>query len=68
VLEAILAGTAGSRQRGTLLAQLEAGTDPRVERYWQLTAVITGREPFSSSAPAWEWLAAALRAQHEQGR
>jgi hypothetical protein len=68
VLEAILAGTAGSRQRGTLLAQLEAGTDPRIERYWQLTAVITGREPFSSSAPAWEWLAAALRARHEQGR
>jgi DNA-binding transcriptional MerR regulator len=68
VLEAILAGTAGSQQRGTLLAQLEAATDPRVERYWQLTAVITGREPFSSSAPAWEWLAAALRARHEQGR
>ena len=68
VLEAILAGTAGNEQRGTLLAQLEAGTDPRIERYWQLTAVITGREPFTSSAPAWEWLAAALRAQHEQGR
>jgi DNA-binding transcriptional MerR regulator len=67
VLEAILAGTEGSRQRGTLLAQLEAGTDPRVERYWQLTAVITGREPFSSQAPL-KWLAAALRAQHEQGR
>jgi DNA-binding transcriptional MerR regulator len=67
VLEAILAGTAGSRQRGTLLAQLEAGTDPRVERYWQLTAVITGREPFSSQADL-KWLAAALRAQHEQGR
>jgi DNA-binding transcriptional MerR regulator len=67
VLEAILAGTAGSRQRGTLLAQLEAGTDPRVERYWQLTAVITGKGPFSSQAPL-KWLAAALRAQHEQGR
>jgi DNA-binding transcriptional MerR regulator len=67
VLEAILAGTAGSQQRGTLLAQLEAGTDPRVERYWELTAVITGRGPFSSQAPL-KWLAAALRAQHEQGR
>jgi hypothetical protein len=67
VLEAILAGTAGSQQRGTLLAQLEAGTDPRVERYWQLTAVITGKGPFSSQAPL-KWLAAALRAQHEQGR
>ena len=67
MLEAILAGTAGSRQRGTLLAQLEAGTDPRVERYWQLTAVITGKGPFLSQAPL-KWLAAALRAQHEQGR
>ena len=67
VLEAILAGTAGSQQRGTLLAQLEAGTDPRIERYWQLTAVITSRAPFSSQAPL-RWLAAALRAQHEQGR
>jgi len=67
VLEAILAGTAGSQQRGTLLAQLEAGTDPRVERYWQLTAVISGKGPFSSQAPL-KWLAAALRAQQEQGR
>ncbi|MDR3033656.1 MAG: MerR family transcriptional regulator [Kitasatospora sp.] len=67
VLEAILAGTAGSQQRGTLLAQLETGTDPRVERYWQLTAVITGKGPFSSQAPL-KWLAAALRAHHEQGR
>jgi DNA-binding transcriptional MerR regulator len=67
VLEAILAGTAGSQQRGTLLAQLETATDPRVERYWQLTAVITGKGPFSSQAPL-KWLAAALRAQHEQGR
>ena len=69
VLEDILAGTAGSQQRGTLLAQLEAATDPRVERCWQLTAVITGREPFSSQGhDALKWLAAALRAQHEQGR
>jgi len=69
VLEAILAGTAGSQQRGTLLAQLEAATDPRIERYWQLTAIITGRQPFSSQAqPALKWLAAALRAQLEQGR
>ena len=60
-------GTAGSGQRGTLLAHLEAGTDPRVERYWQLTAVIAGKGPFSSQAPL-KWLAAALRAQHEQGR
>jgi hypothetical protein len=68
VLEGILAGAADSQQRDVLLAQLEAGTDPRIERYWQLTAVITGRRPFSSQAPALTWLAAALRAQHEQGR
>jgi DNA-binding transcriptional MerR regulator len=69
VLEAILAGTAGSQQRGTLLAQLEVVTDPRIERYWQLTAVITGKGPFSSQTqPALKWLADALRAQLEQGR
>jgi DNA-binding transcriptional MerR regulator len=67
VLEDILAGTAGSQQRGTLLAQLEAGTDPRIERYWQLTAVITGREPFSSQADL-KWLAAALRAHNKERR
>jgi DNA-binding transcriptional MerR regulator len=68
VVETILAGTPGSQRRGRLLAQLEAGIDPRIERYWQLTAVITGRHLFLSSAPALEWLVAALRAQQEQGR
>ena len=36
-------------------------------QYGRKTAVITGREPFSSQADL-KWLAAALRAQHEQGR
>jgi hypothetical protein len=54
-----------------LLAQLEAATDPRIERYWELTAVISGRGPFPSLQRALEWLAAALRAsqgQKEAGR
>jgi hypothetical protein len=63
VVERILAGTHdGQQRRAELLAQLEVGTDPRIERYWELTAVISGRGPFPSPLPALEWLAAALRA------
>lgn len=42
--------------------QLEAGTDARAERYWQLLAVIKGWPPFPAHVPAFEWLIAALRA------
>ena len=44
-------------------AKLETFTDRRVERYWQLLAIMNGwpqRGP--SSTPAWEWLLAGLRA------
>src|SRR6201999_1301231 len=58
IVERILAGTPGGRRRPELLAQLEAGTDPRIERYWELTAVISGRGPFPSLQPALKWLAA----------
>ena len=70
MVEGILAGTHGGQRRAELLAQLEAGTDPRVERYWELTAVISGRGPFPSVQRALEWLAAALRASlgKEAGR
>jgi hypothetical protein len=65
IVARILAGTPGGRRRAELLAQLEAATDPRIERYWELTAVISGRGPLPSSQHALEWLAAALRAgQH----
>jgi DNA-binding transcriptional MerR regulator len=37
-------------------------TDGRVERYWQLLAVLNGWGTFPSTTPAHEWAAAALRA------
>ena len=64
-VERILAGAPPGLGRAELLGQLEAATDPRIERYWELTAVISGRGPFPSIQPALEWLAAALR---EPGR
>ncbi len=45
-------------------AGLEVVTDPRIYRYWQLTATINGWPPFPSPMPANAWLLAALRA-HE---
>jgi DNA-binding transcriptional MerR regulator len=71
IVAQILDGTPGAQRRPELLAQLEAGTDPRIERYWQLTAIITGRGPFPSLQRALEWLATALRASQdpkEEGR
>jgi DNA-binding transcriptional MerR regulator len=71
IVAQILDGTPGAQRRPELLAQLEAGTDPRIERYWELTAVISGRGPFPSVQRALEWLAAALRASQghwEAGR
>ena len=44
-----------------LLGQLEAGSDRRYERYWQLLAIINGWPSQPSVLPAAEWLAAALR-------
>lgn len=61
VLDAILSGTPGSQHRHQLLAQLEAGTDARAERYWQLVGIINGWPPFPAHVPAFQWLIAALR-------
>jgi DNA-binding transcriptional MerR regulator len=49
-------------ERPRVLAQLETFTDARVERYWQLLAILNGQPPFSPAVPAFEWLIAALRA------
>jgi hypothetical protein len=46
-----------------MLEQLETFTDARVERYWQLLAIIAGRPPQPSVVPCFEWLIAALRSQ-----
>lgn len=49
--------------RARLAERLASGTDPRAERYWQLLAKINGWPEIPTATPAWEWLAAALRAQ-----
>jgi DNA-binding transcriptional MerR regulator len=49
--------------REELIAGLEAATDPRIDRYQQLTATINGWPPFPSSRMQGDlWLLAALRA------
>ena len=55
------AGAPGE-QRARMLAQLETFTDARVERYWQLLAIINGQPVPPSVVPGFEWLIAALRA------
>jgi DNA-binding transcriptional MerR regulator len=62
VVNRILEPNGWSARREELLAGLEKLFDPRVERYWQLTAIINGLPPFPTYAPAFEWLIAALRA------
>ena len=62
VLDRILAGTPGDQRRPQLREQLEAGTDARAERYWQLLGIINGWPPFQTHVPAFEWMIAALRA------
>lgn len=64
VVNRILEPDGWSARREELLAGLEILSEPRIERYWQLTAIINGLPPFPTYAPAFEWLIAALRA-HE---
>jgi DNA-binding transcriptional MerR regulator len=63
VVDRVMAIAPASLDRAGLLAGLEAFADPRIERYWQLTATINGWPPFPSLSPALEWLLAALRAR-----
>jgi DNA-binding transcriptional MerR regulator len=65
VLDRILAGTPGDQRRPQLREHLEAGTDARAERYWQLLGIINGWPPFQAHVPAFEWMIAALRAHPE---
>jgi DNA-binding transcriptional MerR regulator len=48
--------------RAWLAEVLDTFADRRAERYWQLLAVMNGWPPQPSSAAAWEWLIAGLRA------
>jgi DNA-binding transcriptional MerR regulator len=60
--QSILDRLVPAAERPATLAQLETFTDARVERYWQLLAVLNGQPPFPPAVPAFEWLIAALRA------
>jgi cell division septation protein DedD len=62
VLDRIVAPGTTAAQRARLLGRLETFTDARVERYWQLLAVINGQPVPPSLVPGFEWLIAALRA------
>ncbi len=65
VVAQILAGTPALTRQAELLTQLDGANDPRFERYWQLTSIISGRGPFPSPLPALRWLASALRASQD---
>jgi DNA-binding transcriptional MerR regulator len=54
--------TDGREFRAWLADALDTFADRRAERYWQLLAVMNGWPPQPSSAAAWEWLIAGLRA------
>jgi DNA-binding transcriptional MerR regulator len=62
ILDRILGNTPDRQGRQELVRHLEAFTDPRAERYWQLLGVINGWAPFPTRVPAFQWLIAALRA------
>jgi hypothetical protein len=49
-------------QRARILEQLETFTDARVERYWQLLAVVNGQTPPPAAVPAFDWLIVTPRA------
>jgi DNA-binding transcriptional MerR regulator len=55
----------GREFRAWLCELIETFGDRRVERYWQLLAVMNGWPTQPSSMPAWEWLLAGLRARPE---
>jgi DNA-binding transcriptional MerR regulator len=50
-----------------MLQRFEVANDQRVERYWQLLAVISGSPPPPAMAPAFEWCIAALRGHTARG-
>jgi len=49
-------------ERAAMLGRLETFTDARVERYWQLLAILNDQPVPPSVVPVFEWLIAALRA------
>src|SRR6202020_402395 len=62
ILDQIVPPDTQPSERAGLLRQLRTFTDARVERYWQLLAIINSQPVPPSVVPAFEWLIAALRA------
>jgi hypothetical protein len=63
VLDRIVPRELDTAGRAALADGVATFTDARVERYWQLLAVLAGRPPVPAAVPAFAWLVAALRAQ-----
>ncbi|MEV4132195.1 hypothetical protein AB0J72_08515 [Dactylosporangium sp. NPDC049742] len=57
-----------AEERAAFVRWLELVADPRVERYWQLLAVLHGTDPGPAAVPAYAWLLDALRAVSPAGR
>lgn len=64
IVARVFAGDPERTQLAELMAHLETADEHRIERYWQLTAIISGKGPFPSPLPAFRWLASALRASN----
>jgi DNA-binding transcriptional MerR regulator len=62
VLDRIVPPETPPARRAAILEKLETFTDARVERYWQLLAIIGGLPAPPPVVPSFEWLIAALRA------
>jgi DNA-binding transcriptional MerR regulator len=68
ILDRIIPPDTPAAERVAILERLETFTDGRVERYWQLMAIINGRPPQPPAVPGFEWLIAALRADIGHGQ
>jgi DNA-binding transcriptional MerR regulator len=66
ILDQIVPTDTPTAERAGLLRQLQTFTDARVERYWQLLAIINDRPVPPSAVPAFGWLIAALQADPRQ--
>ena len=62
VVEALEAVAADGLDREERADHVEAFSDRRVARYWQLVGIVNGWPERPDVLPAWEWFAAALRA------
>ncbi|MES5817170.1 MerR family transcriptional regulator [Streptomyces sp. RG80] len=59
----LLAGLLGDADRAEVLKRLEAGTNLRLARYRELSAVVNGLEPQPAYEEEFAWVVAALRAR-----